>query len=135
MRLVGYSDRLSAAPGEAISFMVSCQEKEYDARLVRLIHGDPNPNGPGFKEVEVVSASDGTYPGREQAIHTGSFVQVDHAAPLNLRDEFTIAAWIMPTLPGRGPQGIVSKFVAASQSGYILQLNEEEQKKLEGSRE
>jgi len=124
MRLVGYSDRLSAAPGEAISFMVSCQEGEYDAQLVRLIHGDPNPNGPGFKEAEVASAIDGSYPGREQAIRTGSFVRIDHAAPLNLDDCFTIAAWIMPTLPGCSAQAIVAKFDEATQAGYALELTD-----------
>jgi hypothetical protein len=50
MKVVGYSDRLSGAAGETIQFMVSCQLPTYRADIVRLLHGDPNPHGPGFKE-------------------------------------------------------------------------------------
>jgi len=47
----GYSDRISVAPGEQIQFMVSCEgAATYQADIVRLIHGDTNPAGPGFKE-------------------------------------------------------------------------------------
>ena len=50
----GYSDRLSVAPGETIEFKVSCEEAApYRADLVRMIHGDTNPAGPGFREEEV----------------------------------------------------------------------------------
>ena len=60
--LLGYSDRLSAVPGEPIRFFVSSPAPEYDVSLVRLIHGDPNPDGPGFKEELVTSAIDGRHP-------------------------------------------------------------------------
>jgi N,N-dimethylformamidase len=50
MDIVGYSDRLVVAPGETVRFMVSSRAPRYDAALVRLIHGNPDPNGPGFKE-------------------------------------------------------------------------------------
>ncbi len=46
--VTGYTDRLSVAPGETISFMVSSRSPQYQVELVRLIHG-VNPNGPGFK--------------------------------------------------------------------------------------
>ena len=39
------SDRLTAAPGDTIRFMVSCDAPDYESRLVRLIHGDTNPAG------------------------------------------------------------------------------------------
>jgi len=51
MRIVGYSDQLSMMPGRTIRFMVNCEGAEkYRVDLVRLIHGDTNPAGPGFKE-------------------------------------------------------------------------------------
>ena len=53
LRLLGYSDRLSVAPGQTIRFMVSCDHPTYESDLVRLIHGDENPDGPGFKQVVV----------------------------------------------------------------------------------
>ena len=59
LRLLGYTDRLSAAPGDTIRFMVSSDHDRYASRLVRLIHGDTNPAGPGFKQVLVPSAIDG----------------------------------------------------------------------------
>ena len=46
--LTGYTDRLSAAPGERIAFKVSSAAAgRYRASLARVIHADPNPAGPG----------------------------------------------------------------------------------------
>ena len=61
---MGYADRFSVAPGETIQFMVSSEAASFRAALVRLIHGDANPAGPGYREEAVPSAADGTYPGR-----------------------------------------------------------------------
>ena len=49
MRIVGYADRLAASPGEDVAFKVSCEAARYDVELLRLWHGDINPEGPGFK--------------------------------------------------------------------------------------
>jgi len=38
------------------------------ARARRLIHGDTNPEGPGYKEEEIAKTSDKLYPGRPQSI-------------------------------------------------------------------
>lgn len=79
MRLVGYTDRLSVSPGDAIQFMVSCDAPKYQADLVRLIHGDENPDGPGFKEQEVHTSMNGKYSGRVQTIHSGSYITVPNS--------------------------------------------------------
>lgn len=50
MKVTGYSDKLSAAPGEIVRFMVHCQLPTYRADIVCLICGDTNPQGPGVKE-------------------------------------------------------------------------------------
>jgi N,N-dimethylformamidase len=51
LRIVGYTDRMSVAPGESIKVMVSCDGLEtYDVELVRVIQGDINPDGPGYRE-------------------------------------------------------------------------------------
>ena len=48
--LVGYTDRFSAAPGQEIAFKVSsAAAAPYRATLVRVVHTDPNPAGPGLK--------------------------------------------------------------------------------------
>src|SRR5258708_20145713 len=62
--LLGYGDRFSVAPGETIRFMVSCEADSFRAQLVRLIHGDANPAGPAYKDVQLPSHIDRTLPGR-----------------------------------------------------------------------
>ena len=76
MKIVGYTDRLSVAPGDTLRFLVSAAVPSYHAQIVRLIHGDPNPEGPGFKEERIATSIDGEYPGREQHFHSGSHVVV-----------------------------------------------------------
>jgi N,N-dimethylformamidase len=120
IQLIGYSDRLSVAPGETIGFHVSSRSERYDARLVRLVHGDDSPGGPGFKEVEIPSAFDGEHTGHEQGFASGSCVLVDDSAPLRFDASFTLEAWVQPTLPGARPQAIITKG-----SSYGLVLSED----------
>ena len=65
--LTGYADRFSVAPGETIAFKVSSAlAGTYQARLVRVISGDPNPAGPGIRERDVPAPFAGSYPSRVQ---------------------------------------------------------------------
>src|SRR5436190_10975309 len=105
MRLVGYSDRLSAAPSQAIAFQVSSAHPTYRADLVRLVHGDTNPVGPGFIEELVDSPLSGDYSGRVQTISTGSYITVPDDPALRLSRGFTVQAWILPTTPDKALQG------------------------------
>ena len=120
MTIVGYSDRWSVRPGETVRFMASCESPTYRADIVRLIHGDPSPDGPGLKEEVVPTSVDGTYPGREQVIRIGSYVTVPDAAGLNPAGSFTLQTWIYPTTPEKGVQGIITKWCSADGSGYGL---------------
>ncbi len=124
MKIVGYSDRFSVAPGEKIQFMVSCELPAYRADMVRLIHGDPNPRGPGFKERLVETSASGEYPGRKQAINSGSYVSVPDSPRLRQSGSFTLQSWIYPTTPGKKTQGILTKWSAAHGTGYGLFLDE-----------
>ena len=119
MEIVGYADRLSVRAGEAVRFMVSSQKPRYRADIVRLIHGDTSPRGPGFKEEPVDTDAAGEYPGRFQAIHAGSYVEVPDYALLSPSAGLTIQAWIYPTTPEKGAQSIVSK-LSADGNGYGL---------------
>ena len=125
MKIVGYTDRLSVQPGERIRFMVSCEEPTYDADVVRLVHGDENPLGPGFKEEYVRTSVDGQYTGRKQTIHSGSYVIIPDQAELRLPGSFTMQAWIYPTLPQKGPQGILTKWSATDDKGYGLFIDDD----------
>jgi N,N-dimethylformamidase len=124
MQIVGYSDRLSVAPGEIIQFMVSSELPSYHAQIVRLIHGDPNPAGPGFKEQAIATAADGTYPGRTQPYRHGSYVRVPDNAVLRQIESFTVAAWIYPTTPGVGVQALLGTWSGIDSTGFELLLDE-----------
>jgi N,N-dimethylformamidase len=117
VNLVGYCDPLTVAPGETIHFMVSSARPAFRADIVRLIHGDPNPSGPGFKETEIATAVSGEYPGRVQPIVNGSHVLVPDTPALRLASSLTIQAWIFPTLPGQGIQGLLTKWNADAAAG------------------
>ena len=118
--LIGYTDRLSAGPGETVEFKVSSRaEVPFEARLVRVVCGDPNPEGPGVKEVPVPSHFEGSWPSRAQDAHLGSFARVDGARPPG--GATTVVATVWPTLPELGGQGIVSWL--ASSTGLALVLD------------
>ncbi len=122
--IVGYSDEISVRPGETISFMVNCEKGDsYDASVVRLIHGDTNPEGPGYKDEPIKSDIDGSYPGRRQEILAGSFVLVpDHPLLSNL-GSFTVQAMIWPTMPKLGPQSLISRWDDKARCGFILGID------------
>ena len=106
MRIVGYSDRWGVAPGEQICFMVSTTHERYNARIVRLFHGDPEPGGPGLKLRPVSTPVDGEYPGHERPYPLGSYGIVDPGPPVE--GAFSVSAAVYPTTPGSGRQGIVT---------------------------
>src|SRR5262245_52959330 len=129
MGIVGYADHMTAQPGDSIKFMVSTSAPRFHADIVRMIHGDANPKGPGVKETVVDTPANGDYPGRRQVLPLGSYVTVADAPALRLTGSFTLTAWVAPTrhdpkAPGGtaadGDQGILTKWSAANQSGYGL---------------
>lgn len=78
--LVGYVDRLSGRPGERIAVKVSSQsDANYQADLVRIIHADPNPDGPGVKLEELPCSFAGEYKSRYQAVSPGSYGVIEAA--------------------------------------------------------
>lgn len=78
--LVGYLDRISGRPGERIAVKVSSAGSEpYRADLVRIIHADPNPAGPGMKLEPVAADFAGPYPSRVQTVRPGSYGVVEAA--------------------------------------------------------
>src|SRR6266852_497157 len=121
--LMGYADRLSVQAGDTIRFMVSCEASSFDARLVRLIHGDNNPAGPGYREEEPSSPADGTYPGKRQIIAAGSYVRVPGGGALDLTNGLTVQAWIWPTTPAKpGGQAIIACW--SELRGFVFGLDD-----------
>ena len=123
MKIVGYSDRWSVQPGEKVRFMVSTELSGYRADIVRLIHGDDTPGGPGFKDEPLETSVSGEYPGRQQPIRKGSYVTVPDSPALRLSGSFTLQAWIYPTTPKKGVQGVLTKWDPDG-GGYGLFIDE-----------
>jgi N,N-dimethylformamidase beta subunit-like, C-terminal len=122
--LHGYSDRPSAAPGERIRFFVSAEEPgRYRADVVRLVNGDTNPAGPGFKEVEVATAVSGDYAARFQPIHPGSHVVVDDGGRLHPPAAFALHTYLFATTPAKGEQGILTRWSESRKAGYALAVD------------
>ena len=122
---LGYPDHLCVRPGATVRFHVSGAGAEtVDAQLVRLIHGDTQPGGPGFREVEVPSDLDGSYALVEQPTHHGSYARLPGAgAILSSAAETGISLFAM--VQPRADTGVQPVFTAwdvVSESGVALAL-------------
>jgi N,N-dimethylformamidase len=124
VNVVGYADRLSARPGDTIRFMVSCDSPSYRAELVRLGRGARVEADAPFRE-EVVAGLGGSYPGEVHELRRGSCAVVPPSDSLDALDAFTLEAWIFPTTPGSGPQGLLTRWSEAEGAGYGLFLDEQ----------
>ena len=121
IRLTGYTDRLSAAPGERIAFKVSSEARgAYRASLVRVIHADPNPAGPGVKIEDLGHRFSIERPSRVQPIALGSYARVDAAATLSLTGPLTVSALVWPTLAAEGEQCVISRWRHGDVAGWAL---------------
>lgn len=106
--LVGYCDRLSGRPGDVIEFKVSStSQSNFDAKLVRVISADPNPDGAGIVEEDVAAGFAGSYPSREQPFYPGSCITFDKTLPIPSGGDVRLEATIWPTMPGTGEQVIL----------------------------
>ena len=99
LSIAGYLDRLSAAPGETVEVKVgSYGAKTYRADLRRIVQGDVNPEGPGYRDEPVPLDLGGERPALAQPIRPGSRVVVrDPGRLLSGLGSFTIATAIWPT--------------------------------------
>lgn len=108
--LIGYSDRLSARPGDTIAFKVSSTAMEpYTARLMRSISADPNPAGVGILEESVGSAfPKQSFPSRFQPFFPGSYARTEKRVTLAVGEGFAMTANVFPTLMKYSQQTILS---------------------------
>jgi N,N-dimethylformamidase len=130
MKITGYADKFSVHPGDTIKFFVNCDgPAEYQAEIVKMIHGDTNPRGPGFIEESIKADCNATYKGVKQEIYSGSYGFVVDK-PQFCVESVTLQCWIWPTTPKthpkywkHGAQGLVTKWLDGK--GYGLFLNAE----------
>ena len=103
--LTGYADRWSVRQGDPIRFMVSSAGgRDFALRFVRHICADPNPAGPGYAEIAMASAIDGTHAGKEQHAYLGSFGHVA-SLPVDLRGGVSPVGDDLADHAGQGPAG------------------------------
>ncbi|MCC6706999.1 MAG: hypothetical protein IT492_05465 [Gammaproteobacteria bacterium] len=121
----GYCDRPNPRPGESLDFFVSSPTPgAYRTELVRLIHGDRNPQGPGYKEEAVAGAPSGEWVAHTQFTQLGGHVVVaDAQAALAGRDGLTLHLHLWPTTPHKR-QGVVSRWSEADGAGWALLIEE-----------
>jgi N,N-dimethylformamidase len=123
--IVGYTDRMSVRPRETIQFHVSCDPavESYTAAIVRMIAGDVQPGGPGLKTAAVNTDIDGTYPGRTQEIHPGSYVKVDRWPGLDARQGLSLGLTIHASVLGDRERCLLSDLDPANHRGFALLID------------
>src|SRR3954467_4230217 len=90
--IVGYSDQITARPGETLSFHVSTYAPgDYKASLVRVINGDTLSGAGRFKVEPVAASFTGSHPGSEQKVWSGSYITLDKPAPAS-KTSFSVVA-------------------------------------------
>ena len=127
IRIIGYADQISVQSGDKINFMLSAEGTDsVKGDIVKLIHGDEHPDGPGFIEKEVNTDLNGQFSVKKQYVQIGSFIEVeDPKNTLDLTESFTLYAFIWPTTPTLKRQGILSRWSVLESSGYALGINSE----------
>ena len=121
--LTGYLDRISGRPGDRIEVKVSSSlDTPYRADLVRIIHADPNPDGPGLKLEPTPCSFAGEFVSRSQPVRPGSYGLVD--APLAVSEGGAIQVRVQPGLLTR-KQPILAlgdAILLASAEGAMLMI-------------
>ena len=84
----------------------SAADRPYALRFVRHLCADPNPEGPGYREIVMPTPLDGQRKGLFHAAHPGSYARIDALALGGGGLKLTARVW--PTLPGKGRQALVS---------------------------
>jgi N,N-dimethylformamidase len=125
IRIAAYTDKLSVKAGDTLSVMASADATDtVRAELVRLIHGDENPAGPGFVEQPVASPVNRDWPARKQYVQKGNFLRVaDPDGVLAVKGALTLHAFIFPTKPDGGRQVILGRWSVDRITGYALGIN------------
>jgi N,N-dimethylformamidase len=122
--VLGYTDELTVRPGETAVFRVSgAGADEVETQLVRLIHGDTRPRGPGFRELEVSSSVGGRYRLTEQESHSGSYGRIPEARAILPPSSTAVSLFAMlQPCSSDGEQALMSAWDCAAARGIALVL-------------
>lgn len=119
-RIFGYADPLCARAGGTVDFMISVEGREVvTPRLVRVLHGDENPDGPGYVERPVDLALPPEIAAKRQFTQVGSFARaVDPDGRLDGLTSFTLFAHVFPTAPKAERQQIMGRWAIDRSLGF-----------------
>jgi N,N-dimethylformamidase len=117
--LQGYLSDLSVLPGEALTAHIGCDASSCHVSVVRLLHGDPNPQGPGLVTVPQPWLSNQAIEARKPATAIGSYLHFPNALPVN-GSALSLAMWFQPTFVGEEEQAICSWRSAGRSSELII---------------
>ena len=121
-KIVGYANEISVAPGDHIRFMISCAEgiESYRADIVRLLSGDTQPGGPGYRDEVLETTVSSEYPARHQDIHAGSFAFVNDNEVFSGLNAISLMATIYPTFSTVRRACVLSKMDHHAGAGFAL---------------
>ena len=122
--ITGYLDRLSARSGECIEVKVSAEgEGTYAADVVRVVSGDPNPDGPGLI-LEPQGFGAGEHSARSQPIDRGSYAMVP-PDPVFAAGALWISVLVQPWLLRDAPATIAAA-TGGDGCGWYLEMTRAE---------
>ncbi len=127
VKLFGYASKISVKPGDTVDFHVNADGcSQAQAQLVRLIHGDQHPDGPGLIEEEIHCEGNGEWGVRKQYTQLGSFLEVaDPEGRLALEGSLTICAYVFSSLPLAGlRQALIGRWHNQRNIGYGLGITQ-----------
>ena len=124
-RIFGYADPLAARAGSKVDFMISVEGRdEVEARLVRVLHGDENPDGPGYLEEAVSIDLPKSLKVKRQFTQVGSFARADDPeGKLDGLASFTLFAHVFPTLPKAERQQVLGRWDIEGSKGFGLGID------------
>ena len=124
-RIFGYADPLCARAGSSVDFMISVEGRdEVKAHLVRVLHGDENPEGPGYVEEAVDIALPASLKVKRQFAQVGSFARADDPeGRLDGLASFTLFAHVFPTLPKAERQQVLGRWDIEGSKGFGLGID------------
>jgi N,N-dimethylformamidase len=108
--LEGYADEVGVRAGSSVGVMLSSGAGSAAIEVVRLIHGDPSPRGPGVREEPVDWGTPATVPVTPRPLDLGSHVEIPGDERLNTAGDLSVALWVLPTHLNRLWQVIAARW-------------------------
>jgi N,N-dimethylformamidase len=109
VRLGGYFEEPAVTGGETAELKLS-GDGPAELEVVRMIHGDPNPDGPGVKSEPAGWEGPRELSLGPQVLDLGSYIEIPDAPWLAIGRSMTLGLWIYPTRLTGDWQAIAAKW-------------------------